>query len=97
MIIEMFYGVLMIMIEFSGEDVHHHNIKLNQLTSLNFSQSRIVFTYKESGKQEVIDVFSDQDYKAFVDWWIKNKYQVVQEMATTDTKYVESSNRQLNY
>ena len=97
MIIEMFYGVLMIMVEFSGEDVHHHNIKLNQLSSLNFSQSRIVFTYKESGKQEVIDVFSDQDYKAFVDWWIKNKYQVVQEMATTDTKYVESSNRQLNY
>ena len=97
MIIEMFYGVLMIMIEFSGEDVHHHNIKLNQLASLNFSQSRIVFTYKESGKQEVIDVFSDQDYKAFVDWWIKNKYQVVEEMATTDTKYVESSNRQLNY
>ena len=97
MIIEMFYGVLMIMIEFSGEDVHHHNIKLNQLSSLNFSQSRIVFTYKESGKQEVIDVFSDQDYKAFVDWWIKNKYQVVQEMATTDTKYVESTNRQLNY
>ena len=76
---------------------HHHNIKLNELTSLNFSQSRIVFTYKESGKQEVIDVFSDQDYKAFVDWWIKNKYQVVEEMATTDTKYVESSNRQLNY
>ena len=97
MIIEMFYGVLMIMVEFSGEDVHHHNIKLNELTSLNFSQSKIVFTYKESGKQEVIDVFSDQDYKAFVDWWIKNKYQVVEEMATTDTKYVESSNRQLNY
>ena len=97
MIIEMFYGVLMIMIEFSSEDVHHHNIKLNQLSSLNFSQSKIIFTYKESGKQEVINVFSDQDYKEFVDWWIKNKYQVVEEMATTDTKYVESSNRQLNY
>ena len=44
MIIEMFYGVLMIMIEFSGDDVHYHNIKLNELASVNFSQSRLVFT-----------------------------------------------------
>ncbi len=97
MIIEMFYGVLMIMVEFSGEDVHHHNIKLNELTSLNFSQSKIVFTYKESGKQEVIDVFSDQDYKAFVDWWIKNKYQVLEAMSEQDTRYIHNRNQDVKF
>ena len=96
MIIEMFYGVLMIMIEFSGDDVHYHNIKLNELASVNFSQSRLVFTYKESGKQEVIDVFSDQDYIAFANWWKDNKYQVVEYMTTTDTRYIESKTRELN-
>ena len=56
MVVELFYGVLMIMIEFSGDDVHYHNVKVNELASMNFSQSRISFTYKESGKEEIIDI-----------------------------------------
>ena len=92
MIVELFYGVLIIMIEFSGDDVHHYNVKVNELASINFSQSRISFTYKESGKEEVIDVFSDQDYIAFANWWKDNKYKVIQEMGKADTKYIHNNN-----
>ena len=97
MLVEMFYGVLMIMVEFSGDDVHHYNIKVNELSSLNFSQSKISFVYKESGKEEVIDIFSDQDYIAFAKWWKDNKYKVVEAMGEQDTRYIHNRNQYVKF
>jgi len=48
-------------------------------------------------KEEVLDIFSDQDYLAFANWWKDNKYKVVQAMGEADTKYIHNRNTDVKF